>query len=101
MKPSTFAELCGFAGLSYATWRIDQTAGIFVASICLLLIGYAFEDQAAAVAVARILGPLKNRRARWSRRRQNRRFRRTARQRERRHLLRRQPPEVLVRVKTE
>jgi hypothetical protein len=108
VKPSTFAELAGFACAcvaSFLAWGV--TPGLGVTAACLLLIGYATEDRQAGLAVARILAPAQRRAAQVKLKRRNRRFRRNAERRERRgrerqrRWMERKPAEVLVRVKAD
>ena len=62
MKVSTLAELVGFACLSAAgfAWR-SIPVGLVVTGLCLLLIGLSTEDTAAAVAIGRVVGPVRAR----------------------------------------
>ena len=64
MKASTAAELAGFACLSAAgfMWR-SIPVGLVVTGVCLLLIGLATEDTQAALAIGRVVGPLRARHA--------------------------------------
>lgn len=79
MKASTFVELAGFTCWSVAgfTWR-TVPVGWVVTGFCLLLVGYATEDNAAVVAVGRILAPVRVRRARHKMRRDSRAKRKAA-----------------------
>ena len=65
MKVSTLAELAGFACLSAAgfAWR-SIPVGLVVTGLCLLLIGLSTEDAAAAVAIGRVVGPVRAKRQR-------------------------------------
>ena len=100
MKASTAVELAGFACLCVAAFLgAGLVVGLCVTGFVGLLIGYAVEDAAAALAVSRVLVPIKARIARLRLRRQNRRFRRTSKHRERRLFGQRQPAEILLRVK--
>ena len=65
MKASTVAELAGFASLSAAgfMWRTIPV-GLVVTGLCLLLVGLATEDTAAALAFGRVVGPVRARHAR-------------------------------------
>jgi hypothetical protein len=58
MKPSTLVELAGFAALSYMAWQLNTIAGWGVAGLFLLFIGYALEDDKAAIAVRRMVAPV-------------------------------------------
>ena len=65
MKASTAVELAGFACLSAAGfWWRSIPVGLVVTGICLLLVGLATEDAAAALAIARVVGPVRARHAR-------------------------------------
>ena len=57
MKLSTVVEIAGFAALVTAAFTWQTTAGVVALGICLLIIGYATEDDAAAVSVARVVDP--------------------------------------------
>jgi len=74
MKASTAAELAGFACLSAAgfAWRTIPV-GLVVTGLCLLLIGLATEDTVAAVAIGRVVGPVRARHARVKAQRAERR----------------------------
>ena len=65
MKPSTAAELAGFACFSAAgfLWR-SIPVGLVVTGMCLLLVGLATEDTQAALAFGRVVGPVRAARAR-------------------------------------
>lgn len=83
MRPSTLAELVGFAAITYAVYRVNATAGIAVAGVLMLLIAYATEDDQATASMVRMVAPAK---LRWERlkaayavRAQGRRDRRMAR----------------------
>ena len=78
MKPSTAAELAGFVCLSVAgfLWRTIPV-GFVATGVCLLLVGLATEDAAAALAFGRVVGPI---RARHARRKTARTLRRTVKQ---------------------
>lgn len=73
MKPSTVAELMGFAVISYAAWLLAPIAGLFTAGGLLVLTGYALEDVAALLILHRITAPLARKRAAWAQRRAVRR----------------------------
>lgn len=94
MKPSTAAELAGFAALVVAAWLAAPIAGVVALGLALLFVGYALDDAKAALSVRKGLEPLRIRR-------QNRIVRkadRKARRRERRTIPRRQPAEVVVHI---
>lgn len=97
MRLSTLAELAGFACLSLAAWRWNATLGVAVAGLCLLLIGYATEDQAAGVAIGRLRAPVGRR---WATHRLKVQGKREQRARAKK-TPRREPQEVTVRVKAE
>lgn len=65
MKASTATELAGFACFSAAgfAWR-SIPVGLVVTGVCLLLVGLSLEDAAAAVAIGRVVGPVRARHAR-------------------------------------
>jgi hypothetical protein len=63
VKPSTVVELAGFVCLVLGAWMLAPVAGVFVAGVSLLFIGYATSDDAAEVAVKRVIDPLIARRA--------------------------------------
>lgn len=63
MKLSTLVELAGFTAITVAAWRLNVEAGLFTLGVCLLFVGYATEDAAAAVAMSRVVDPLRARRA--------------------------------------
>ena len=79
MKVSTFAELAGFACLSHAgfVWRTIPV-GWVVTGLCLLLIGLSTEDTAAAVAIGRVVGPVRARHQRVKAQRAERKAQRRA-----------------------
>lgn len=69
MRLSTLVELLGFACLSAASFiwqsvRLEVVSGLVVTGLLLLLVGYATDDDAAVIAVSRMVAPLKARRAR-------------------------------------
>lgn len=64
MKLSTLVELAGFAALAFAAWLLNPVAGVAVAGVFLLLVGYSIEDEQVAVSVRRIVAPVTARRAR-------------------------------------
>ena len=72
MKISTLVELAGFACLTVAAFMVHVIAGFVTAGVCLLFIGYAVEDQAAALAVGRLAAPVRAARARRRSRRESR-----------------------------
>ena len=61
MKLSTVVEIAGFAALVTAAFMWQTIAGVVALGICLLIIGYATEDDAAAVTVARMISPVVSR----------------------------------------
>lgn len=65
MKASTATELAGFVCLSIAgfLWR-SIPVGFIVTGLSLLLVGLSTEDAAASVAIGRVVGPVRMRRAR-------------------------------------
>ena len=79
MKVSTLAELAGFACLSAAgfAWRTIPV-GLVVTGLCLLLIGLSTEDTAAAVAIGRVVGPVRARHRRVKAQRAERKAQRRA-----------------------
>ena len=79
MSVSTVAELLGFACLSAAgfMWR-SIPVGLVVTGLCLLLVGLATEDTAAAIAVGRVIAPLRARRDRRRSRRAEQKARKLA-----------------------
>ena len=62
MRPSTVCELCGFAALVTAAFLWTLIAGVIALGLVLLLIGYAVEDDKAAMTVARMIHPVVRRR---------------------------------------
>jgi hypothetical protein len=96
MRPSTLAELIGFAAITYAVYRVNPTAGIAVAGVVLLLIAYATEDDRAAVSLVRMMAPA---RVRWERLKAGHRARLEARQE--RRAARTPRREVVLRVKAD
>ncbi len=63
MKPSTVAELAGFALISVAAGRVSPILGLFVAGCFFVLTGYAVEDDKTLVVLRRVSDPFKRRRA--------------------------------------
>ena len=59
MRPSTAIELVGFALITYAVYGWNHLVGLAVAGVFLLVIGYAIEDDTAAVTVARMVYPVR------------------------------------------
>jgi hypothetical protein len=55
--------LAGFGFLVYAAWSWHVWAGCVAAGVAFLLIGYSFDDEAAAISVARIVHPFS---VKWS-----------------------------------
>ena len=58
MRPSTAIELAGFALIVFAVYSWNPLAGLALAGLFLLLIGYVFEDDKAAVSVAKMIHPV-------------------------------------------
>ena len=63
MRPSTLAELAGFAALVTAAFMWNTIAGLCALGVSLLLIGYATEDDQVALSVARMIHPVTSRHA--------------------------------------
>ena len=63
MRPSTLVEIAGFAAISAAAWLLSPIFGLFTVGFCLLLVGYAFDDPAAVVALHRVTDPISQRHA--------------------------------------
>lgn len=59
MKPSTLVELAGFGALTYAAWQADHIAGWALAGLFAVFVGYATDDQTAAVSLARVIDPIR------------------------------------------
>ena len=97
MKPSTAAELVGFACLVAACALLwGAVGGLIAAGVSLLLIGYATEDQLVALSVQRMTMPISNARQKHRTRKENRRARRDARPRQPRH----QPAQLDITVRS-
>ena len=58
MRPSTAVELAGVAALVTAAFLWTTIAGCVALGLALLVIGYAIEDDHAAVTVARMIHPV-------------------------------------------
>jgi hypothetical protein len=77
---STLLELAGFAAIIAATYLLaGLAASLFVAGGCLLLTGYATEDEKAVLALRRATRPVRAVAQRARERRAQRRHRRAAR----------------------
>jgi len=72
VRLSTAIEVAGFGALSVAAFLFSTIAGLLVLGVCLLVIGYATDDDRSALAVGRLIQPIVRRNA-------QRRVRRTAR----------------------
>ena len=55
---STGIELAGFGCITYAAYGWNHLAGILVAGLFLVAIGYVTDDHAATVSFARLIHPL-------------------------------------------
>ena len=58
MRLSTVVELGGFAALVTAAFMWQTLAGVIALGVVLLLIGYAIDDNQAALKVSQITAPL-------------------------------------------
>jgi hypothetical protein len=58
VRPSTAIELAGFGLIVFAVYSWNPLAGLALAGLVLLVIGYVFEDDKAAVTVARMIHPI-------------------------------------------
>ena len=78
MRPSTACELVGFALLAVAAWMLYPVAGVAVAGVSLLFIGYALDDGAVALSAKRMLTPFVSMRIKFRVRRAARRTQRAS-----------------------
>ena len=60
---STGVELVGFGFITYAAYGYNHLIGWLVGGIFLLVIGFSFDDQSAAVSMRRIVIPFATRTA--------------------------------------
>ena len=58
MRLSTGLDLAGFGLVTYAVYGWNQTAGLVIGGIFLLVISYATNDDKAIIALARIIHPV-------------------------------------------
>ena len=58
MRPSTLIELAGFALVTYAVYGWNQTIGLVLGGVCLLLIGYGTNDAAITNPVGKAIGTI-------------------------------------------
>ena len=61
MRLSTLVELGGFGCGVAAAFTFGTTAGLVALAVALLVIGYAIEDDRAALTVGRMLHPITHR----------------------------------------
>ena len=61
MRLSTLVELGGFGCGIAAAFTFSTTAGLIALAAALLVIGYAIEDDRAALSVARMIHPITHR----------------------------------------
>ena len=59
MGVSTLIEVAGFVCLVIAAFLVHVIAGFVTAGLALILVGYCTDDAAAAVAVSRIVDPVR------------------------------------------
>ena len=55
---STGIELVGFGFITYAAYGWNHLVGWLVGGVFLVVIGYVFEDDKAAVSVAKMIHPV-------------------------------------------
>lgn len=58
MRLSTILELAGFSLLTYAAFSWIHALGYLVAGVSCLFIGWATDDEAAVISVARVVRPI-------------------------------------------